>query len=69
MLKPTPNTALKVAIIESDTKQRVIARRLNIPETRLSHIVRGRVEPTDEERESIAKFLHKSENELFSEVA
>lgn len=64
-MKPTPNFALKVAIVESDKHQREIARLTRIPETRLSHIVRGRMEATDKEREALARALHKSEDELF----
>lgn len=60
-----PNVALKVAIVESGKSQRVISRLTRIPETRLSHIVRGRIEPTDKERERISKALQRGVDELF----
>lgn len=63
-----PNVALKVAVIESDQKQHVIARRARISETRFSHIVRGRKTPTDKEQERIAKALHRDRSELFPNV-
>lgn len=68
-MKPTPNTALKVAIVQSQLPQHEVARRARIRETRLSHIVRGRVEPTEEERERLAKLLRRSQDELFPQVA
>lgn len=60
-----PNIALKVAIVQSGKSQRVLARVARIPETRLSHIVRGRIEPTDKERERISKALQRPADELF----
>lgn len=65
---PTPNLALKVAIVQSGKKQRAIARSTRIPETRLSHIVRGRLEPTEKERAVIARVLDRTEAELFGEA-
>lgn len=61
----TPNVALKVAIVQSGKKQRAIARKTRIPETRLSHIVRGRLEATKTERELLARTLSRSVSELF----
>ena len=68
-MKPSTNVALKVAIVQSGRKQVEIARSARISETRFSHIVRGRLEPTDKERDRIAKALHRSESDLFPEVA
>lgn len=65
MEKPTPNIALKVAIIESGRKQQDIARAAGIPETRFSHIVRGRIDATAKERERIARALGRSQDDLF----
>lgn len=62
---PKPNVALKVAIVENGAKQRDIALKTLIPETRLSHIVRGRVEPTGEERAALATALGKTEEQIF----
>lgn len=64
----TPNLALKVAIVESGKNQRLIARKTRIPETRLSHIVRGRLEATAAERASLAKALERPAADLFPVV-
>lgn len=61
----TPNLALKVAIVQSGKNQRLIARKTRIPETRLSHIVRGRLEATPDERATLAKTLQRPEADLF----
>jgi hypothetical protein len=65
MKASTPNVALKVAIVESGKKQRVVARLSRIPETKLSHIVRGRLEATDRERTALAKVLSRTVDQLF----
>jgi transcriptional regulator with XRE-family HTH domain len=64
-MKPAPNVALRVAIVQSGRKQADIARSSRITETRFSHIVRGRLEPSAKERERIAKALQRSSDELF----
>lgn len=64
-MKPTPNHALKVAIVRSEISQREIARLTKIPETRLSHIVRGRSDATESERKALARVLQRSADELF----
>lgn len=64
-MKAEPNVALKVAIVESGRSQRVLSRVARIPETRLSHIVRGRIEPTAKEMERISKALARPVDELF----
>ena len=61
----TPNIALKVAIVQSGQKQRVIAQRSRIPEIRLSHFVTGRLEPTHMECARLAKILGRSITDLF----
>lgn len=62
---PLTNVALKIAIVESGKKQNVIARSCRIPETRFSHIVRGRAEATDKEKARIAKALNRVQDDLF----
>jgi len=57
---------LKIAILERREPQYVLASRSGIDETRLSRIVRGRVQPTVEERLSIATALGVPERELFA---
>lgn len=67
--KITPNTALKVAIVESEMKQRVIATRTRIPEVRLSKIVTGREMATAKEIARLARVLHRTPSELFPVLA
>jgi len=64
--KVTPNTALKVAIVQSGDKQRGIAERAHIPEVRLSKIVTGREEATPQERRDLARVLRRPQSTLFS---
>lgn len=64
-MKLTPNVALKVAIVESGKTQRVIARRARVPESKLSHFVRGRIVPTEKEQAAIAKAIGRPAHELF----
>jgi len=49
---------LKTAILRSGRTQRAVSLKLRIPETRLSSIVRGRVEPDDRERKALVRFFH-----------
>lgn len=65
--KLVQNTALKLAIVASETRQRDIARSARIHETRLSHIVRGRLVATDRERKSLARVLRLPVEVLFVE--
>lgn len=68
--KMTPNIRLKLAIVASQKKQRVIAARARLHEVRLSKIVTGREEATPKEQERLAKVLHCAESDLFpQEVA
>ena len=48
---------LKVAFLESGLTQRAIAASTGIPESRLSGIVRGWFEPTEDERAALARAL------------
>lgn len=59
------NNALKMAIFESGETQWVIAERADIHETRLSKIVRGRLEPNKEEKTAIARALKRRVHDLF----
>lgn len=57
---------LKIAIIEARRTQRRVAVETRIGETRLSEIVGRRGSPpTDIERERIAKYLNRPEDDLF----
>ena len=61
------NLRLKFAIIECGKNQIQIAREAEIQESRLSKIVNGYVNPTDEEKERIAKVLDCRVDSLFKE--
>ena len=63
--KTQTNIALKVAVIERRLTQREVARRADIPEVRLSLIVRGREEATDDERKALSKILRRGVSRLF----
>jgi hypothetical protein len=58
------NLVLKLAIIATRRPQGEFARRARIGEVRFSKIVTGRIPPTDDERERIAKLLQKDRAEL-----
>lgn len=59
------NLPLKIALLETGKKQGRIARLLKISDTTLSRIVRGRREPTDEQRKALAEFLGRDASEIF----
>lgn len=59
------NVALKTAIVQSGKKQKTIARLARLSEPRLSHFVRGRLVPDEDEQKRIAKAVDRSVNELF----
>ena len=59
------NTALKQAIAASGRKQQTIADLCHIERTKLSHLVCGRRRPKPRERRNLAKWLNRSEAELF----
>jgi hypothetical protein len=50
-----------------DIRQIEASKALNLDPSKLSKIVNGWVEPKPNEREAIAEFLGKSENEIFPE--
>jgi hypothetical protein len=60
---------LKIAIVASGKSQRQIAAACgHIPENRFSAIVRGWIEPRDDERVAIAAALGKPADQLFEQV-
>lgn len=63
------NRALKIAILDHGTTQIALARAVGISEPRMSRIMRGHDEPTEDEKKAIAKILRRKVHELFSEVA
>lgn len=67
----TINIALKTAIMQAETTQIVIATKTGIHESRVSQIIRGHREPSDDEKRAIAKVLRRSVHDLFpsSEVS
>jgi transcriptional regulator with XRE-family HTH domain len=56
---------LKAAILQAGLSQRQTGKLADIPENRLSTIVRGWANPTAEERSRLAAVLGKSETALF----
>jgi plasmid maintenance system antidote protein VapI len=64
------NTALKLAIMTSPVRtQTVLAKKTGIHESRLSRIIQGHDDATDDEKIAIAKALRKPQTELFAEAA
>lgn len=63
------NFKLKFAIIKSGKNQIQIAREAEIQESRLSKIVNGYLEATDDEMEKIAKALNMPKEKLFDNCA
>lgn len=59
------NVALKMAIFQSQKKQKTIARKTRISEAQLSHIIRGRRVATPDEQDRIAEALERPVHELF----
>ena len=62
-----PRATLRDAIFRSGRLQREIARAAGISEADLSRIVRGRMNPTEDEQKAIAKALRQPIDRLFSE--
>jgi transcriptional regulator with XRE-family HTH domain len=59
------NSALKMAIFSTGQTQTTIADRAGIHESRLSKIIRGHIDATDEEQKALAKVLRLPRHELF----
>lgn len=64
----TPRAQLRDAIFRSGQPQIEVAHRAGIHETRLSKIVRGWLDPNEDERKSLAKILKVKVSDLFPEV-
>ena len=58
---------LKIAIVASGGTQRELSRACNVPENRLSSIVRGWINPREPERQAIAAALGKPVSEVFGD--
>lgn len=59
---------LKHAIVDDGRTQRVIARRAEIDETRLSRILSGEVDPYKGEMRALSRVLHKPQRVLFPDL-
>jgi transcriptional regulator with XRE-family HTH domain len=57
---------LKLAIIQAGKTQRQVASESDIPENRLSELVRGWAEPRDSERAALAHVLNRTVEDLFT---
>ncbi len=62
-------TTLKLTLLERGEHQYEIAARVGVSETRMSRIVRGRLEPTEAERKALARALGVAESELFPKTS
>lgn len=63
------NVPLKMAIMARGTTQIAVAKKAGLSEARLSRIIHGHDEPTENEKTALAKALRCKVQELFSEVA
>lgn len=63
------NATLKLAIFQSGRTQTEIAKQTGIDETRLSRIVRGHVEASEDEQKLIAKALKQPASSLFAQAS
>ena len=61
------NMALKIAFIESGRSQIEVAGETGIHESRLSKIVHGHLDPSDDEQKALAKALRRTRTQLFGE--
>ena len=68
-LPPLGGTQLKIAIAKSGYSQNQIARRLRMLPSRLSRIVHGRYEATDDEQDRLAELLRVPRGVLFRGIA
>jgi transcriptional regulator with XRE-family HTH domain len=59
------NEKLKIALLNNGSHQYEVARETGISETRLSRLVRGREDPTAEERRRLSAFLGVRQRDLF----
>ncbi len=56
---------IRLTILESGRTQRDLSLDARIPETRVSAIVRGRVEPTVDEKRALSRVLGRPVDQLF----
>jgi transcriptional regulator with XRE-family HTH domain len=63
------NITLKNKIFESGKHQYSIAKMAKMSETKLSRIVQGRFQPTEQEQQQIAQALDTTVQELFTTVS
>lgn len=62
----TPNTALKAAIFESGRTQQVVAREAEMHASKLSRVIRGHEEASQDEKVRLAAVLGRPVHDLFS---
>jgi DNA-binding XRE family transcriptional regulator len=61
------NIALKMAILNAGTTQVVVATKAEIHPSKFSNIIRGHIEPSDDEKRAIARVLRRPIQDLFGE--
>ena len=59
--------ALKIAIVEARTTQRVVAREAGMPESRLSDLIHGWRVPREDEKAALARVLGRPVTALFED--
>lgn len=59
------NLPLKIALIEAGIRQIELSRAINVDPSKLSKIVNGWLEATPGERKAIAKYLQRTEEDIF----
>lgn len=69
LVRTINNSRLKIAIMERGVSQTAIAKALGISVFRLSRIVRGRIEPTDDEQDRLSEILEQPRRKLFRVIA
>ena len=60
-----PKFELKILLMRREITQRSLAFGIRVDESRLSRIIRGYEEPTQEIKDSVCKFLNIGEREVF----
>ena len=60
------NIPLRIALIKANRKIYEVEREAKLPQSKLSKIIHQVVEPTEDEKERLAKLLRKPVSELFA---
>lgn len=61
----TKNLHLRIAILETGRRERELAKRAGMSQTKFSNIKRGYSEPTEDDKKALARVLKRTVAELF----